>query len=116
MSDWIAVEEVVFVYPDGTRAPGRIAVAAPVELEDQCACEVALDGLERTYTIFGHSKLQALLLGIQFLGARLHDLLARGLRVELASSVGNYAEHAGGELAEPMSVLFGALLRATQRA
>ncbi|CAN5683942.1 hypothetical protein BH11MYX3_BH11MYX3_43290 [soil metagenome] len=106
---------MVFVHPDGTRTAGSIAVAAPVELDDQCVCEVALDGLERRYTIFGHSKLQALLLGTQFLGTRLHDLLSRGMRVELASSVGNYAAHAGRELAEPMSVLFGPLLRAGGR-
>lgn len=64
MTQWIAEEKVVFVHPDGKRVVGRIAVAAPIVREQDCACEVVLEGLERSYTIFGDTTLQALLLGV----------------------------------------------------
>jgi hypothetical protein len=114
MSQWIAEEQVVFVQADGTRIPGRIAVAAPVVREQDCACEIVLEGLERSHTIFGDSTLQALLLGVRFLGARLHDHLSRGLRVELA---GDAAEADSTDVVdndtEVIAVLFGPLLRAS---
>ena len=71
----------MFVHPDGTRSPGRIALGAPVRRELDCACLVALDGLERSVAIYGDSTLQALLLASRFLGTRLHDFLSRGGRV-----------------------------------
>lgn len=113
MSQWIAEEKVVFVQPNGTRIAGRIAVAAPVVREQDCACEIALEGLERSHTIFGDSTLQALLLGVRFLGTRLHDYLSRGVRVELEgeddADQGSAGENNVGDV---IAVLFGPLLRA----
>jgi hypothetical protein len=111
MSQWIAEEKVVFVQPNGARVAGRIAVAAPVVREQDCACEVVMEGLERSHTIYGDSTLQALLLGVRFLGARLHDHLSRGLRVELDGE-----DEPGDSEADVdtnvIAVLFGPLLRA----
>ena len=114
MSQWIAEEKVVFVKADGARIAGRIAVAAPVVREQDCACEVVTEGLERSYTIFGDSTLQALLLGVRFLGARLHDHLSRGLRVELEGGEDgdDDATHDGDKDVNVIAVLFGPLLRA----
>ena len=113
MSQWIAEEKVVFVQPNGTRVDGRIAVAAPVVRKHDCACEVVLEGLERSHTIFGDSTLQALLLGVRFLGMRLHDHQSRGLRVELLAGE-ETEEPTPNNATEPdiISVLYGPLLRA----
>ena len=114
MSQWIAEERVVFVQPNGTRVAGRIAVAAPVVREQDCACEVVMEGLERSHTIFGDSTLQALLLGVRFLGMRLHDQMSRGLKVELAGDASD--EDADESSAEDViAVLFGPLLRAAEK-
>ena len=78
---WIAEKSVVFVRPDGSRAPGRIAVAAPVQLEEHAECWVHLDGLAQALRIYGDNTLQALMLGLHFLGYRLHDLISTGGRV-----------------------------------
>ncbi|MGE0872345.1 MAG: hypothetical protein AB7P03_27565 [Kofleriaceae bacterium] len=98
----------------GTRIAGRIAVAAPVVRAQDCACEVVMEGLERSYMIFGDSTLQALLLGVRFLGARLHDHLSRGLRVELEGGDGEDDDAAddGDKDVNVIAVLFGPLLRA----
>jgi hypothetical protein len=112
MAQWIAEEKVVFVQTDGARIAGRIAIAAPVVRAQDCACEVVMEGLERNHTIFGDSTLQALLLGVRFLGMRLHDHLSRGLKVELVGD-GSDAEATDENSAEDViAVLFGPLLRA----
>jgi hypothetical protein len=97
---WIAEEPVIFVHKDGRRAPGRIAIAAPVALADHCACEVALEGLDQPRRIFGDSTLQALLLGAAFLGMQVQAFLKRG---------GKVLDDEGNELA--LRALFGPLLR-----
>jgi hypothetical protein len=114
MSQWIAEENVVFVQADGARIAGRIAVAAPVVRAQDCACEVVMEGLERSHTIFGDSTLQALLLGVRFLGMRLHDHLSRGLKVELGGdgSADASDEDSAGDV---IAVLFGPLLRAAEK-
>lgn len=81
MSTWIAEQPVVFAHPNGVRTAGRIAIAAPVVREEDCACEIALDGLERSVRIYGDDTLQALLLGARFLSSRLHDFTSKGGRV-----------------------------------
>ena len=102
---------MIFVQPDGTRVHGRIAVAAPVVREQDCACDVVMEGLERNYTIFGDSTLQALLLGVRFLGMRLHDLQSRGVRVELdADEAAEEPTDEGAATANVIAVLFGPLL------
>lgn len=79
---WIAEKHVVFVHADGRRSVGRIAVGQPEQVASgEVRCPIALDGLERTGPIFGESSLQALLLGVRFLGMRLHDFLSKGGRV-----------------------------------
>lgn len=112
MSQWIAEEKVVFVQADGARIAGRLAVAAPVVLSTDCACEVVMEGLERSHTIFGDSTLQALLLGVRFLGMRLHDHLSRGLKVELAGAGSDAG--ASDSAGDVIAILFGPLLRAAE--
>jgi hypothetical protein len=68
-------------------------------------------GIERSYTIYGDSTLQALLLGVRFLGKRLHDQRSRGLRIELDAAKRAAADDAQ-EDADVIGVLFGALLAA----
>ncbi len=108
MQHWIAEENVVFVHASGARVTGRIAVAAPVVRELDCACDVVLEGLERSQTIFGASTLQALLLAVGYLGMRLHDHRSRGLKVEHVDAAG---EHSGADM---IATLFGPLLRAAE--
>lgn len=82
---WIADEAVVFLYSDGRRVPGRIAVGMPVQVDDvEAHCFVALDGFTPMPTkIIGSTTLQALTLAVRFLGTRLHDFLQDGGRVLL---------------------------------
>ncbi len=65
-------------------------------------CPIEIDGLHsRVHPIIGGGTLQALLLGVQFLGAMLHDFVARGGRVldpEDDSDI-------------PLGALFGPMLR-----
>lgn len=106
---WIAELRVVIVHPDGRRVPGHIAVGQPYTLggADPAAsfeshCPVEIDGIHsRVHPIIGGGTLQALLLGVQFLGTMLHDFIARGGRVldpEDDSDV-------------PLAALFGPMLR-----
>lgn len=102
---WMAEERVVFVFPDGTRHDGRIGVGLPVQRDEDAQCPVVLEGLEPTRSIYGDTTLQALLLGIRFLGMRLNDFLSRGGRVL-------YPEGANeGDVDVVLDALFGPLLR-----
>jgi len=78
---WIAELAVVFQHPDGTRNPGRIALAAPTPWKEHFECRISLSGMERSPSIQGNDSLQALLLASGFLSMRLHDFLDRGGRV-----------------------------------
>lgn len=79
---WIAEEPVVFLRPDGQRIAGRIVVGQPERVETgEARCAVLLEGLEQTLPIHGESTLQALLLGVRFLGMRLHDFRSKGGRI-----------------------------------
>lgn len=100
---WIAEERVVFVHADGRRTAGRIAIGEPEPRGRDACCEVALEGMERSYTLVGASTLQALMLAIQLGGYRLHDFIAKGGRV---------LGPAGGDVA--LEALFGPLLRAAK--
>ena len=107
---------MVFVLASGERIVGRIAVAAPVESELGCACDVVLEGLERGTTIYGATTLQALLLGVRFLGMRLHDHRSRGLRVELVDDAADDVADDGARAddtgdGDVVATLFGPLLR-----
>lgn len=81
MTTWIAEERVVFVLPSGERREGRIAIGMPELRETDAQCHIALDGLEKTYRIYGVTPLHALMLAIQFAGYRLHDFVDRGGKV-----------------------------------
>lgn len=80
----MAEEEVVFVHPDGRRVAGRIAIGAPLTSGRECSVEVSLQGVEPRLStkIYGETTLQALMLGIRFMGYRLHDFLQKGGRIE----------------------------------
>jgi hypothetical protein len=80
---WIAEEAVVFLYLDGRRVPGRVAVSLPVQVDDiESYCLVALDGFTpRPTKIIGGSRLQPLTLTVRFLGKRMHDFVCDGGRI-----------------------------------
>jgi len=80
---WMAEEEVIFVHPDGRRVAGRIAVGTPVASGREVSVEVSLQGVEpRLFTkIYGETTLQALMLGIRFMGYRLYDFMQKGGQV-----------------------------------
>ena len=102
---WIAEQQVMFVHPNGDHRPGRIAVGLPFQGPENASCPIDLDGLERCRPIHGDTTLQALLLGIRFLGMRLHDFLSRG---------GHIIFYPGDEPDEHdgvLEALFGPLLR-----
>jgi hypothetical protein len=87
--DWIAELRVVMVHPDGRRVPGHIAVGRPYTLGDgdpagsfESHCPVEIDGLHsQRHPIIGAGTIQALLLGVRFLGTMLHNFTSRGGRV-----------------------------------
>jgi len=83
MTVWIAELAVTFLFPNGERASGRIAVGLPVQIaEGEAHCMLALDGIQiQSYPAIGDCKMQALLLAVQQIGMRLHDFLSRGGRV-----------------------------------
>ena len=82
---WIAEQQVVWVFPDGARREGRIAIGVPWVVPDgdgeaRCACVLA--GLEDAREpISGDGVLEALVLAVRFVGWRLHVLLSQGGRV-----------------------------------
>jgi hypothetical protein len=100
---WIAEESVIYLYPDGRRVPGRIAVGLPLRIGDgEYDCTISLDGVDSVPgPLKGASPLQALLMALHFAGARLHDFLANGGRV--------LDPEEGWDL--PLEAYFGPLLR-----
>jgi hypothetical protein len=80
---WIAEEPVVFVYPDGSRKTGRIAIGLPERVDaGHAQCCTALDGLSPPPgSTFGASPLQALVLALQLTGFELHRFVSLGGRV-----------------------------------
>lgn len=99
---WIAEEKVIFVFPNGSRVEGRIALGKPVAVtEDEARCALAMDGLEVCHPMTGQSTLQALLLAASMLANRLGAFRARGGRIE-------YQNASGSEV--PLESYFGRLL------
>ena len=87
---WIAELRVILVHPDGRREPGHIAVGKPYVLGDdadvaapfESHCPIEITGFHsREQPIIGGGTLQALVLGVQFLGMMMHEFLTRGGRV-----------------------------------
>lgn len=88
--NWIAEQQVVIVHPDGRRVQGHIAVGEPYTLDGgtdptgtyETHCPIEIDSLwSRARPMIGCGSLQALLLGIQFLGMTLHAFIENGGRV-----------------------------------
>ena len=50
-TSWIAEEQVIFVFPDGSRREGRIGIGLPVQREEDAQCPAVLEGLEPTRQI-----------------------------------------------------------------
>ena len=77
---WIASESVVFLHPNGDHVSGRIAVGLPAQIDaTEARCKIALDGLDHIHIrIGGATPLHALLLGIQYIGMRLHSFRSKG--------------------------------------
>lgn len=79
---WIAEQQVVWVFPDGERRPGRIAFGQPLVVpggDGEARCAYALDGLEEIGDpLSGDGTLEALILAVRFVGWRLHVFSARG--------------------------------------
>jgi hypothetical protein len=81
MPRWIAEEKIRLEF-EGRTIASRLLVGRPRMVDkNEAVCVVAIEGVERPYEIHGDGTLQALLLGIRFLGFRLHDLTSRGARV-----------------------------------
>jgi hypothetical protein len=101
---WIASEDVVFLYANGRRVPGRIAVGLPVQIDaTEASCMIALDGFQyQTHQLRGTSTLQAVLMAVRFIGWRLHDFLSKGGRV---------LDPEEEDADFPIEALFGPLLR-----
>ena len=79
-------------------------MAAPVETARDTVCDVALEGLGGALggqrRIFGGDSLQALLLGVQFLGVMLHRFVEDG---------GHVLDREGNDAT--LQAIFGPLLR-----
>jgi len=107
--DWIAETEVVWVYRDRTRRPGRVAVARPAQRPTgEWGCRV--EGLPMsggTRTIYGGSSWQALLLAMQFIGWDVHHHVERGGKITWPLRAGQKRS-----TAYPPELLLGALFRA----
>ncbi|HWU87828.1 MAG TPA: hypothetical protein VN253_11160 [Kofleriaceae bacterium] len=85
MTQWAAEEKVIWVFPDGARRRGRIAVGVPkYESGDSgtARCPYALDGLERVRgPMFGEGTLQAMAHAYQMIGLRLYWRFCDGVRL-----------------------------------
>lgn len=103
-TQWIAEENVVFVHADGRRLFGRIAVGLPLRVSDvEAHCMIALDGIDReAVPVHGGSPLQALLLGLQVIGSRLHDFRAHGGRVLYPTGESDMLDGLLGPLLRPI--------------
>lgn len=109
---WIADEPVIFVKGDGTQIVGRIAIGTPSRASGgEMRCPVAIDGLWPSLpAIAGDSSLQALLLGIRFVGKMLTEFCDRGGKLfhpEALSDDGSI----DSDYEIDMGALFGPLIR-----
>jgi hypothetical protein len=78
--DWIADQEVVWVFPNRKRVPGRVAVERPRERgTGEWVCRMDCRPLHHgVFGISGGSSWQALLLALQFVGYQVHYHVQRG--------------------------------------
>jgi hypothetical protein len=103
---WIVSDPVVFVHPNGDRVAGRIAVGMPVQIDEtEARCKIALDGLDCINPrIGGATPLHALLLGVQFIGMRLHSFRSKGGSVLTSDGEAVNLEAMFGPLLQPAVV------------
>lgn len=82
---WIADEPVVFLYSDGRRVPGRIALGYPLPVAGpyRASCDTLLDGIDdgRGVMLEADTPFHALQLAMSSLATRLSTFLANGGRV-----------------------------------
>jgi hypothetical protein len=80
---WMAEQRLVFVYPDGRRVAGRIAIGLPtITSEREASCVLVFEGLQPQHlTMRGASQFQAMTLGLQFLALQLRVFCRDGGRV-----------------------------------
>jgi hypothetical protein len=106
-ASWIVDEAVIYVYPDGQRRRGRIAIGHPTAVTpEEGSCAISLEGYDRLRTpIVGCSPLQALLLAIRLMGSMLRSFIDRGGQVLGAKD--------GADL--QLSVLFGPMFVAEMK-
>ncbi len=103
MSSWIAEQPVIFVYPNGGRVAGRIAVGLPLRIDAvEARCSIWMEGVDRSpMAIVASDTLQALMLAVRFAGMRLHDFLSKGGRIVDPDE----------GLDVPLETIFGVMLR-----
>lgn len=101
---WLAEHSVTFVATDGKRWRSRIAIAEPEQrTTGEWGCRIIAEGVVRIPgPIFGASKLQALVLALQFLAWELHRFIEQGGK----------ALEPGDESDTRLDLIFGKLWRA----
>lgn len=84
---WIAEMPIVWIFTDGERVPGQIAIGEPeLERDGVAICPITMGGLDgtgRVIPVKGEGKFHALLQGIHVIERRIRDSVAQGIRVEL---------------------------------
>ena len=84
---WIAEQSVVFLYADGRRVPGRIALGAPHDDGRSSTCVIALDGISDELApktpVHGDTTLQA-----QGLGSYIQQMTTAGDFPRIALGIG----------------------------
>lgn len=86
---WIAELPIVWVFRNGERVSGQIAIGVPELVPDgdgHAICPITMGGLDgpgRVTDINGQGTFQALMLAFRFIEARLRDSVEAGVRVVL---------------------------------
>ena len=106
---WVAETHVIWVMPDGVRCPGRIAVGLPTRRPTgEFACAIIADTWSaRTFTISGVDSMQALMLGLTFLGYELERFVSEGGRALYPAT-----DDEDSDAEFDLALLMGPLLRA----
>jgi hypothetical protein len=80
---WIAEEAIVFVYPDGRRVDGRIAIGLPTMVDEhEARCELTVEPLDpKVRACSGEGKLQALVSALRIVGMLVDAFLKEGGRL-----------------------------------
>ncbi|MFT3692669.1 MAG: hypothetical protein QM831_05980 [Kofleriaceae bacterium] len=88
--EWVAKKRVVFVYPDGHRAAGHIAIGKPYTLGDgvdeglnyEAHCPVEITGIHKSsHPPIGAGTLSALLHAVHLVEFHLRGFIEQGGRI-----------------------------------